>query len=115
MYLPKKYTDFRNKYEDVFIQYQALGKICRESGPLNDKIQSLVKLGIAIGSNSRGGVMSHTRKALKAGATPEEIGHTGLMALTTIGFPNMISSMAWINEVLENQKPGDKTNENLKE
>lgn len=103
MYLPKKYTDFRNGYEDVFIQYQALGKACRESGPLDDKTQSLVKLGIAIGSNSRGGVMSHTRKAVEAGATPEEIHHAVLMALTTIGFPTMISAMAWVDEVLESQ------------
>lgn len=103
MYLPKKYTDFRNKYEEVFIQYQALGKVCRESGPLDDKSQSLVKLGIAIGSNSRGGVMSHTRKALEAGANPEEINHTALLALSTIGFPNMISAMSWINEVIDSQ------------
>lgn len=103
MYLPQKYTDFRNTYEDVFIQYQALGKACRESGPLDDKTQSLVKLGIAIGSNSRGGVMSHVRKALEAGAMPQEIHHVILMALTTIGFPNMISAMAWADEVLEHQ------------
>lgn len=103
MYLPQKYTDFRNTYEDVFIQYQALGKACRESGPLDDKTQSLVKLGIAIGSNSRGGVMSHVRKALEAGAMSQEIHHVILMALTTIGFPNMISAMAWADEVLEHQ------------
>lgn len=103
MYLPKKYTDFKNTYEDVFVQYQALGKVCRDSGPLDDKTQSLVKLGIAIGANSRGGVMSHTRKAIDFGATHEEINHTVLMALTTIGFPNMISAMAWVNEVLESK------------
>lgn len=103
MYLPKKYTDFRNSHEEVFIQYQALGKVCRESGPLDDKTQSLVKLGIAIGSNSRGGVMSHTRKAVEAGATPQEIHHAVLMALTTIGFPTMISAMAWVDEVLESK------------
>ena len=49
--------------------------------------------------------MSHTRKALESGATQEEILHTALLALTTIGFPNMIAAMGWINEVLGKELP----------
>jgi len=78
-----------------------LGKSCRKEGPLSEKYQDLVKLGIAIGANSRGGVMSSTRKALAAGATPEEIIHAVLLSLTTTGFPNMIAAMGWANEVIE--------------
>jgi 4-carboxymuconolactone decarboxylase len=103
MYLPKKYTKFKETYPDIFKQYEALGKVCRESGPLDKKTQSLVKLGIAIGANSRGAVMSHTRKALDAGATPEDINHAVMMALSTLGFPNMISAMSWVNEVIESE------------
>jgi alkylhydroperoxidase/carboxymuconolactone decarboxylase family protein YurZ len=44
--------------------------------------------------------MSHTRKALKSGATQEEIAHAVLLALTTTGFPNMIAAMGWVDEVL---------------
>ena len=75
----------------------------RESGPLDPKIQDLVNLGIAIGANSRGAVMSQTRKALAAGASREEIIHAVLIALTTIGFPNMMAAMGWVNEVLEKE------------
>ena len=103
MYLPKTYEDFIQKFPKVFEDYRQLGKSCREEGPLNEKCQDLVKLGIAIGANSRGGVMSSIRKALASGATPEEIIHVVLLSLTTTGFPNMIAAMGWANEVLGKQ------------
>jgi 4-carboxymuconolactone decarboxylase len=104
MYLPTIYQKFTEKYPSVFKDYKQLGISCRDSGPLDAKTQDLVKLGIAMGCNSRGGVMSHTRKALAAGAVPEEIFHAVLLSLTTIGFPNMMAAMAWVNEVIE-EKP----------
>ncbi len=103
MYLPKTYEDFIEKFPNVFESYQQLGKSCRKEGPLDEKCQDLVKLGIAIGANSRGGVMSSVRKALAAGSTPEEIIHAVILSLTTTGFPNMIAAMGWVNEVLEKQ------------
>ncbi len=101
MYLPKKYTNFSTAYPEIFKAYKEMGTLVRESGPLDEKIQNLVKLGIAVGSNSRGAVMSHTRKALDTGATKEEINHVVLLALSTTGFPNMIAAMHWVDEVLE--------------
>jgi alkylhydroperoxidase/carboxymuconolactone decarboxylase family protein YurZ len=103
MYLPQVYESFAKKYPQVLKDYQQLGKSCRTAGPLEEKYQDLIKLGIAIGANSRGAVMSAVRKALAAGATPEEISQSVLLALTTTGFPNMIAAMGWVNEVLEKQ------------
>ena len=101
MYLPKIYEKFTSKFPDVFRDFQQLGKTCRESGPLDKKCQDLINLGIAIGANSRGAVMSQTRKALESGATQDEILHTVLLSLTTAGFPKMIAAMGWVDEVLE--------------
>lgn len=101
MYLPKIYEKFSQKYPDIVKQYQQLGKSCRESGPLEPKYQDLVNLGIAIGANSRGAVMSQTRKAMASGATSDEILHAVLLSLTTTGFPNMIAALGWVEEVLE--------------
>ena len=103
MYLPKSYEEFSENYQNVMNNYQQLGKSCRETGPLEYKYQDLIKLGIAIGANSRGAVMSSVRKALASGATPDEIMHAVLLSLTTTGFPNMIAAMGWVNEVLEKQ------------
>ncbi len=101
MYLPKIYEKFSSKYPAVFKDYEKLGQTCRTAGPLDPKCQDLVKLGIAIGANSRGAVMSHTRKALESGATQEEIAHAVVLALTTTGFPNMIAALGWVDEVLK--------------
>ena len=101
MYLPKIYESFSDKFPEVFKDYQQLGKTCRKAGPIEQKFQDLIKLGIAIGINSRGAVMSHTRKALASGATADEITHVALLSLTTTGFPNMIASMGWVDEVLK--------------
>jgi 4-carboxymuconolactone decarboxylase len=34
------------------------------------------------------------------GATPDEIRHVGLLALTTIGFPHTVAGLGWIEEVI---------------
>ena len=101
MYLPKIYEKFSRQFPDVLKDYKQLGQTCRTSGPLDPKCQDLIKLGIAVGANSRGAVMSHTRKALESGASVEEITHTVLLSLTTTGFPNMIAALQWVDEVLQ--------------
>ena len=101
MYLPEKYKNFSSDYPEIFKAYKEMGTLIRESGPLDEKSQNLVKLGIAVGANSRGGVMSHTRKALDSGASKEEVKHVVLLALSTTGFPNMIAAMYWVDEVLQ--------------
>ena len=106
MYLPEVYESFSKKYPDVFKDYQKLGATCRAAGPLEEKCQNLIKLGISIGANSRGAIMSSTRKALAEGATPEEISHAVLLSLTTTGFPNMMAAMGWVNEVLGTETSG---------
>jgi 4-carboxymuconolactone decarboxylase len=100
MYLPKVYEKFSSKFPEVLKDFKQLGQTCRAAGPLDPKCQDLIKLGIAVGANSRCAVMSHTRKALESGASAEEIAHVVLLALTTTGFPNMIAAMGWVDEVL---------------
>jgi alkylhydroperoxidase/carboxymuconolactone decarboxylase family protein YurZ len=71
---------------------------------LDEKTRRLVKLGIAIGLSSEGGVRSHARRALEEGVTADELRHAVLVALTTAGFPTMIASMKWVNKVIEKYK-----------
>ena len=106
MYLPKVYQVFSENFQDVFKGYKQLGTACRAGGPLDEKVQDLVKLGIAVGTNSRDAVMSHTRKALSAGAAKEEIFHVILLSLTTTGFPKMIAAMGWVQEAMDKWDPG---------
>lgn len=101
MYLPEVYKNFQKNYPDVFKDYKQLGISTRAAGPLDEKTQNLVKLGISVGVNSRGGVMSSARKALAAGAAAKEIEHAILLAMPTTGFPNMMAALNWVQEVLD--------------
>jgi 4-carboxymuconolactone decarboxylase len=103
MYLPEIYDKFSEEYPAILEKFQQLGVACRASGPLEEKVQNLIKLGIAIGANSQGAVRSHTRKALVSGATAQEIIQTVILSLTTTGFPNMIAAMGWVKQVLDKE------------
>jgi len=103
MYLPKTYETFSKNHPEIVGHYDKLGRICRDAGPLDSKSQDLIKLGIAVGVNSRGAVMSAVRKALVSKATEDEIRHAILLSITTAGCPNMVAAMGWAQEVLDKQ------------
>jgi len=103
-YLPEIYQEFKQQFLEVAKAYDALAVSCHEWGPLDEKKRRLVKLGIAIGLSSEGGVRSHARRALAEGISPDELRHAVLMAFTTAGFPTMIAAMKWIEEVIEKSK-----------
>ena len=99
-YLPEIYQQFERRYPGVKEAFDALGAAEHEAGPLDEKERRLIKLGIAVGAESEGGVRSHVRKLLGIGASEEEILHTIVLALTTIGFPATNAALAWAEEVL---------------
>jgi len=99
--VPGFYKRFIERYPDIGGSYMALGEACKEAGPLDDKTAELVKIGISIGAGLSGATHSHTRKALAAGATDDEIVHAVLMATTTVGFPSMMRGLAWVRDVLD--------------
>ncbi len=105
-YLPEIYQQFERHYPGVKEAFDALGAAEHEAGPLNDKERRLIKLGIAVGAESEGGVRSHVRKLLGIGASEEEILHTIVLALTTIGFPATNAALGWAEEVLAEEVNG---------
>lgn len=98
--VPKRFERFYQMYPAVGAAYSELGAAVKEAGPLDAKTQALVKLGIAIGARMEGAVHSHVRKAREAGCTEDELRHAVLQATTTIGFPNMMAAMSWLEDVL---------------
>lgn len=99
-HLPDVYTDFRSRFPAVANAQDALAATIDGAGPLDERSVRLVKLGISIGRLSEGAVRSNARKALNAGATPEELRQAALCAITTAGFPVAIAALGWIDEVL---------------
>lgn len=100
-YLPEIYRRFRDEQPAVMAAYTALAEAAHAAGPLSDRERRLVKLGIAIGAASEGGVRSHARKALAEGFEAAELRHAAVLAITTAGFPQAMAAYRWVGEVLD--------------
>ena len=98
---PKRYQRFLTEYPEVSKAYEKMNQEVHQAGPLDAKTRSLIKLVISAGSRFEGSVHAHTRKALEAGATPEEIRHTVMMALPTVGLPTTMAAMSWVDDILD--------------
>ena len=97
---PGWYSFVKEKHGKFIKALEQLGEAVRQVGPLDDKTGHLVQLAGAAASRSEGSVHSHTRRALKAGATPEEIYHTVILLTSTIGFPSTSAALSWVYDVL---------------
>jgi 4-carboxymuconolactone decarboxylase len=93
--LPKPYRQFRDERQELWRAYEALGAEAARSGPLDEKCRELIKLGMAAAQGSESAVISHTHRAMDAGAKPAEIEHAIFLGITTIGFPRMMAALTW--------------------
>lgn len=98
--VPKRYIKFKEDYPDVLNAYEQMGDAVHKSGPLDDKTRALIKLAISTGARLEGAVHSHARKAVKAGATKEEMLQVALLSLPTIGLPSMMAALSWIDDII---------------
>jgi alkylhydroperoxidase/carboxymuconolactone decarboxylase family protein YurZ len=99
--LPAGAGEIAKAYPDVWEAYAALGKACSEAGPIDGRTARLVKLALAIGALSEGAVHSHTRRALEEGIASEELKQVALMAIPTLGFPQGVRVLTWIEDVTD--------------
>lgn len=98
--IPKPFLDFTNNYPEVSKAYAEMGHAVHSAGPIDQKTRELVKLAMSCGAQKEGAVHSHTRKALEAGCSPEEIRQVVLLLLPTLGMPSMMAAMTWVNDIL---------------
>jgi len=98
--LPGRYSEFRKEFPAISRAYDEISTVTANAGPLSEKMVQLIRLGMAIGSGQEGAVHSHARRALEAGAKPDEVRHAGLLALTTLGFPRMMTGLSWIDDTV---------------
>jgi 4-carboxymuconolactone decarboxylase len=99
--LPRQYTSIQKRYKGLIKAVENLGKATKASGPLSKKSSELVQLAAAAAIRSEGSVHSHARRALKAGAKPDEIRHAIVLLTSTIGFPTVSAALSWVEDVLE--------------
>ncbi|MFZ2087916.1 MAG: carboxymuconolactone decarboxylase family protein [Desulfobaccales bacterium] len=92
--------EHHGKYIDCLEQ---LGEVARREGPLDEKTSHLIQLAAAAAIRSEGSVHSHVRRALAAGASPEEVYHTLMLLTSTIGFPTTSAALSWAYDELKKQ------------
>lgn len=99
--LPSQYISIEKRFRGYAEALENLGRAARTAGPLNDKISQLIQLAAAAAIRSEGSVHSHTRRALAAGAKPEEIRHAIILLTSTIGFPTVSAALSWVDETIK--------------
>ena len=97
----KNYDWILENFKKVMEKQQDLGMTLREAGPVDEKSSHLIQLGAAAALRAEGSVHSHVKRALKAGATPEEIYHTIILLTSTIGFPATATALSWARDIIE--------------
>ena len=98
--LPEHPASFARRHPEVWAAFERLADQCHKGGPLDARTRRLVKLGIALGTGTEGGVHAQVRNAVAEGIKPAELRHVVLLALTTIGFPGTMAALAWVEDVL---------------
>jgi alkylhydroperoxidase/carboxymuconolactone decarboxylase family protein YurZ len=99
--LPSGAGEVARAYPELWKAYTDLGRACSEAGPVGGKTARLVKLALAIGALSEGAVHSHARRALAEGVPAQELKQVALMAIPTLGFPQGVKALTWIEDITD--------------
>jgi AhpD family alkylhydroperoxidase len=100
----KHYQQVAKLFPGAISALEDLGSAIRQAGPLEGKTVELIQLAGAAAVQSEGAVHSHTRRALQAGASPQEVYHTLLLLISTIGFPRTSAALRWAEDIVSKGK-----------
>lgn len=97
--MPKNYQQMQSNNPKLMQAVSELGQAARSEGPLDEKTIELIQMAAAAAMKLEGAVHSHTRRALDAGASPEEIRHALTVLTSTIGFPTVAMAISWMLDI----------------
>ncbi len=95
----KQYLKQQQRHPQLFEILEQLGEKTKQAGPLDSRQAQLIQLAAAAAIRSEGAVHSHARRALEAGATEDELYHTLLLLISTIGLPAVMASVSWLDDL----------------
>lgn len=101
---PRNYQMIQKKFPALLKAHEDAGKLAKDAGPLDAKTAHLVQLAACVAQRSEGGVHSHTRRAMEAGASRDDIYHTIALLINTVGFPTSAAAFSWVNDLLMKKK-----------
>lgn len=97
---PKNYVAIRKKYPELMKAYEEAGTLAKQSGPIDAKTAHIIQLAACVGMRSEGGVHSHARRAIRAGASADELFHAVALLISSVGFPTAAAAFSWINDIV---------------
>lgn len=101
---PRNYTMIQKRFAELMKAHEEVGKLAKDAGPIDAKTANLIQLAACIALRSEGGVHSHARRAMQAGASKEEIYHTVALLINTVGFPTAAAAFSWISDKTKKRK-----------
>jgi len=99
--LPTTYSSFIARFPKLGEAHETAAKAVESHGPLDAKTCSLVKIGICVGGGFESALRSHVRRAMKNGATEQEVEQAILLAYNTCGFPRTVMAWQWARSQIE--------------
>ena len=101
--LPDQYLSIKKRFSKFFTAAKNLGKATSTAGPIHAKTAQLIQLAAAAAIRSEGSVHSHAKRALDAGAKPDELYHAIILTTSIIGFPTVSAALSWVDDVIQKQ------------
>ncbi len=87
------FGEFKKEFPQIQELNEALGREIHEnSGPLDEKTRSIIKIVISAASNHKRALETQIRKAKSIGVTDNEVKHALLLLIQTVGFPTFMKS-----------------------
>jgi len=102
--LPSGAARLATTHPEIWDAYQKLGENCAKAGSLDARTRRLVKLALAVASQSEGAVHSHARRGSRDGLGADELLHVAILAIPSIGLAKAVAAMTWIEDVLPSTK-----------
>jgi 4-carboxymuconolactone decarboxylase len=96
---PKNYVMLQKKFSGLMKAHEDTGRLAKEAGPIDTKTANLIQLAACVAMRSEGGVHSHARRAIQAGASKDEVFHAVALLINTVGFPAIAAAFSWIKDI----------------
>jgi alkylhydroperoxidase/carboxymuconolactone decarboxylase family protein YurZ len=88
-------------FPGVMEGHRALQAAAAEGGPLDERTRELILLAAFTVGRQEGGFRSHCRRALAAGATPEEVRQAVVITLSNVASIEIVAdALLWAEEVI---------------
>jgi alkylhydroperoxidase/carboxymuconolactone decarboxylase family protein YurZ len=103
---PPSPQTIKRYFPGVLEGHQALQAAAAEGGPLDERTRELILLGAFTVGRQEGGFKSHCRRALAAGATPEEVRQAVVITMSNVASIEVVAdALLWAEDVIAAAAP----------